>query len=168
MNCPLLVPGLDFSAVGRWPVVTRRNIAAVIGYDLGARYRFYSGDRLLAHHDGGTVILRTGYACDGYSPVIPYRVMGRWHFVRLTPTPAAGMFPAILHDFARQFCDIPKCPWDRLDTDAWFYDSLVAGGCNKHLAGTYYGAVAGVAGDIFIAMSRRPDPQLWIEKIPYS
>lgn len=158
MNCPQLTHGIDYSPQGSWPVVLKRNVAAV-HHDLGYIYEFYSGDTLLARHDFGTTMLQAGFACDGYSPVIrlPF---GK--FLRLTPTPKAGMFPAIWHDFTRQFLDVPGCPWTRIQSDYWFYDALVAGGCNPHLAGTYYGAVAGVAGDAFIALTRRPDPKLRI------
>lgn len=168
MNCPKLTTR-DYKAVGYWPVVLQRKVAAV-HEDLGAIYRFYSGHQLLGHHEGGTTMLQKGFACDGYSPVIriPWG-KGRYRFIKLTHTPkSAGLFPAVWHDFTRQFSYVDGCPWARDQTDWWFYDSLVKGGVNPHIAGTYYGAVAGLAGDVFIRMSRKPDPLLWIEKIQYA
>jgi hypothetical protein len=167
MNCPLLQSPADYAAEGRWPVVTQRDIAAVLDYDLGAIYQFYSGEQLLARHHSGTVMLFKGYACDGYSPVIRIPWWGGWKFLRLTPTPKGGMFPAIWHDFIRQFCDVDGCPWNRVQTDWWFYDALVAGGTHPDVAGTFYGAVAGPAGDAFIRMTRKTDPKLRIERVRY-
>lgn len=168
MNCPRLTPGNCYQPAGYWPVVLQRQVAAV-HHDLGASYEFYSGETLLARHEGGTTLLHAGYACDGYSPVIRLRWRGGCRFLRLTPTPRrAGMFPAIWHDFTRQFQDVEGCPWTREQTDHWFYDALLAGGENRHLAGTYYGAVAGLMGDAFIRLTRQPDPKLRIVQTPYA
>ena len=163
MICPRLIDGEDYKAEGRWPVVTRRVISAPLGFDLGAVYEFYSGPHLLGRHERGKLTICKRYACDGYSPVL--RLFGK--FLRLTPTPSAGMFPAIGHDFTRQMLAATGCPWDREDTDEFFYNWLVAGGTSPSLAGTYYGAVAGPVGSAFIALTRKTDPNLWIQKIAY-
>lgn len=164
-TCPLLKRGEDYAAKGRWPCVMLRPVSGMMGRDLGAIYEFCSDDQLLARHDRGKLSILKGYASDGYSPVIrlPF---GK--FLRLTPTPKAGMWPALGHDLTRQFVDVEGCPWARLDTDTFFYNWLVVGGTSPDMAGTYYGAVAGPVGDAFIKLTRKPDPHLWIKIIPYA
>lgn len=163
MNCPRLVEGTDFAPVGNWPVVLLRDVAAVLPYDLGAIYEFRSGEKLLARHESGTLILKTGFACDGYSPVIrkPAWMPGKDRFIRLTQTPQCGMFPSILHDLTRMFLGVDRCPWTRENTDDWFFDAMVAGRCSDR-AGIYHQAVAGTLGTAWINLTRKPDPRLVI------
>lgn len=172
--CPILVCGEDFETVGRWPVVVMVDILAS-SPDLGARFEFYSGDQLLSVHDRGTHLIKAAYACDGYSPT--FWLFGR--LIRLTPTPGAGMFPAIKHDNDRQMLGAMialkaaglidwDLPFTRANTDEWFYNSLTDGGVNRHVAGTYYGTVAGPVGSAFIRMTRKQDPNLRVVRIPYA
>lgn len=128
---------------------------------IGKELLFYAGEQLLARLSAeGRLEIMARYACDGYSPTL--RMFGAWR--RITPTPRkAGFFPAILHDITRQFCEVEGCPWTREDSDTWFYDALVAGGENPHIAGTYYGAVSRILGDIWYRF-RRTDPTLSIER----
>ena len=58
--------------------------------------------------------------------------------------------------------DTPGCPWTRQDTDAWFYDAMIAGGLHPHHAGIYHGAVAGPVGTAWLKLTRQPDPKLTI------
>lgn len=81
-------------------------------------------------------------------------------WLRLTPTPKCGFGPAILHDIARQFSRVSGCPWDRQQTDDWFFNCLIAGGVPERRAGLYHHAVAGTLGDIYIALTRKTDPNL--------
>ena len=163
-TCPLLQRGVDFDSQGRWPVVLHHPCSGNMGRDFGAIFHLYSGPQLLARHANGRLVLMKHYASDGYSPVI--RVFGK--FVYLTPWPKCGVWPALGHDVMRQFVGVEGCPWDRIDTDLCFYNWLTAGGVHPDVAGTYYGAVAGVVGDIFINLTRKPDPDLWIERIEYA
>lgn len=163
MNCPHLKPGKDYEPQGRHPVVLLRNICTHIGRDPGAFFEFYSGPHLLGYTEYTRLTICKGYACDGYSP-------GFWlgrKYIGLTPTPKAGIFPAIGHDFTRQMAWLDYCPWNRKDTDVWFYNWLVAGGTNPHIAGTYYRAVAGLTGSAFIAMTKKRDPRLRVVVTPY-
>ena len=168
MNCPVLIEGRDWEPVGDWPLVTFRDLAAVLPYDLGRVYEFRAGTKLIARHEHGTIILFRGYACDGFSPVIrrPCWMPGRSKWIRLTPTPKCGMFPAIWHDFFRQFSGVHNCPWDRAKADDWFFDSLTAGRCTN-AAGLYHSVVAGTLGDAFIALTRKVDPSLSITSHRY-
>lgn len=155
MICPLLQPGTHFTITDRWPVV----MTAAVGVPLPIQSEpldFHSGDLHLARWDGEFFHVLPRYACDGYSPVI--RVWGRW--VRLTPVPGCGLWPAVLHDVLRQFNAVPGCPWSRVDTDNWFFDSLIAGGVRLPIAGAYHEAVAGPLGTAWIRMTRSPDPAL--------
>lgn len=158
MTCPLLQPGIHYQSSERWPVI----LIAAVGTPLPIQsppLDFYAGERHLARWDGRIFTVLQGYACDGYSPVV--RMFGRW--VRLTPTPRrAGLWPSVLHDCLRQFLLTPGCPWTRQDSDAWFYDALLAGGLDRHRAGIYHGAVAGPLGSAWIALTRTPDPSLRI------
>ena len=157
MSCPLLQPGTHYQVTDRWPVV----MAAAVGSPLPIQsppLDFFAGPLQLARWDGRVFSILPGYACDGYSPVL--RICGRW--VRVTPIPRAGLWPAVLHDCLRQFLLAPGCPWTRQDTDAWFYSALTAGGLHRHHAGIYHGAVAGPLGTAWIAITRTPDPTLSI------
>jgi len=163
MNCPFLIEGRDWEPVGEWPLVTFRDLAIVHDFEWDRCYEFRAGTKLIARAVPGSIILFCGYACDGYSPVIrrPRWVPGRSKWMRLTPTPRCGMFPAIIHDFFRQFCGVDRCPWDRAKADDWFFDALIAGRCTKE-AGVYHSIVSGTIGDTFIALTRKPDPSLSI------
>lgn len=168
MNCPRLTAGLDFAPTDTHPVVILRPIEARLSYDLGAVYQFFSGEKLLARHDAGVLTIMPGYACDGYSPVLrkPRWMPGKDRYIRLTPTPRCGIFPAVLHDFTRQFSPVDGCPWNRERTDDWLYLSLVAGGCSED-AGIYHAAVAGYVGTTFIRLTTKPDPALVILRTRY-
>ncbi len=168
MNCPMLIPGQDYDPVGDWPVVLLRDVHAILSYDLGAIFEFRSGEKLLARHERGTLIIKAGFACDGYSPVLrkPAWMPGKDRFIRLTPTPRCGIFPAVLHDLGRQFCGVDRCPWDREKVDDWFFDALVAGRCPNR-AGVYHSAVAGTLGTAFIHLTRKTDPHLTVTRQRY-
>lgn len=163
MTCPRLTPGIHYAPRGRWAVGLTQPIGYGLGRDLGAIYEFYSDKTLLATHESGWMTISGNYACDGYSPVLHFR--GR--FIRLTPTPCCGMFPAIQHDLQRQFVGVEGCPWTREQTDRDFYDAMIAGRVHRHLAGTFYGTVAGPAGNVFIRLTRRVDPTLRIVRTEY-
>jgi hypothetical protein len=157
MTCPILHPGTHYRTSDRWPVI----MTAVVGSALPIQsppLDFHAGPLHLARWDGRIFSVLPGYACDGYSPVL--RVLGRW--LRITPTPRAGLWPAVLHDCLRQFLLAPGCPWTRQDTDSWFYAALAAGGLHRHHAGIYHGAVAGPLGTAWIALTRTPDRSLRI------
>lgn len=164
-TCPLLKRGVDFEAQGRWPCVMLHPVSGMMGHDLGAIFEFYSGERLLARHDKGRLTLMKGYACDSFSPVIRLPFGKFWH---LTPWPVSGPWPAFGHDLTRQFLIVDGCPYKREDTDNWFYNWLTAGGVSPRKAGGYYVAVAGPAGDAFIRMTRKPDPNLRIVRTEYT
>jgi hypothetical protein len=154
---PPLIEGIDWIETPRYSVVLRRQQTYQIPL-YGHNLDFYAGDlRLGWLNEFGILCILPGYACDGYSPCI--KILGKW--IRLTPTPKAGMFPAVLHDFTRQFCDTAGCPWNREQTDTWFYNAMVHGGSNKHIAGIYYGAVSRTIGNIYHHF-RKHDPTLEI------
>jgi len=158
MKCPAMGRGENYTVGDRWPVV----VSAVISTPLPRDFPdldFLSGGRVLATLRGAVFSILPGYACDGFSPVIR---LGRGRFLRITPTPRCGLFPAVLHDALRQFIDTPGCPWTRYDTDVWFYRSMVVGGLTDHHAGIYHGAVAGPLGTAWLALTRTPDPRLCI------
>jgi hypothetical protein len=157
MICPILSPGTHYRTSDRWPLVMTACVSTPLPLR-AAPLDFHAGTLHLARWDGDFLTILPGYACDGYSPVI--RICGRW--VRITPTPACGLWPAVLHDLLRQFLPIPGCPWTRQDTDNWFYAALTAGNLHPHHAGLYHGAVAGPLGTAWIAITRTPDPTLSI------
>jgi hypothetical protein len=157
MTCPILHLGTHYAITDRWPVLMLAAIATPLPIQ-SEPIDLHAGDLHLARWDGRFFTILPGYACDGYSPVI--RVCGRW--VRLTPTPRAGLWPPVLHDALRQFLPVPGCPWSRRDTDAWFYDALRAGGVRPHHAGIYHGAVAGPLGTAWLHITRTQDPTLRI------
>ena len=136
---PIIRPG-DHDSSARWPVILKQTAGAELPIS-GPPVDFLAGTRRLASWDGTRFHIHQGYACDGYSPVL--RLFGRW--IPITPIPACGLWPAILHDALRQFLPVPGCPWTRQDTDEWFYNALIAGGLTPHHAGLYHGAVAGPA-----------------------
>jgi hypothetical protein len=155
--CPLLKPGEHYDIGTRWAVILR----AMVSTPLPLRaepHDFLSGQQVLARWDGREFHVMPGYACDGYSPVI--RICGRW--VRLTPTPPCGLWPAVLHDVLRQFLSVPGCPWSRAESDAWFYEALHSGGLHPHHAGIYHGAVAGPLGSAWLRLTRTRDLRLRI------
>jgi len=155
--CPYLKPGTHYQVTDRWPLLMKAMVSTPLPLD-APPMDFLSGDLLLASWTGKDFQVHPGYACDGYTPVL--RLCRRW--VCITPTPAAGLWPAVLHDALRQFMNVTGCPWTRQQTDAWFYDALTAGGLPPHLAGIYHGAVAGPLGTAWIRLSRRRDPRLRI------
>ncbi len=169
MNCPRLIEWRDYEPCGNWPVVLLRSVTAALPFDLGAYYEFRTGETLLAHHHSAMLTIEAGFACDGFSPVIRKQAWmpGKNRFLRITPTPPCGMFPAILHDLTRMFLGVDRCPWTRKNSDDWFFDALVAGGCSNR-AGIYHQAVAGAIGDAFINLTREPDPHLAITRIRYN
>jgi hypothetical protein len=158
MTCPPLTEGIHYRVTDRWPLVMARRVSTPLPL-VSEPLDFQAGRQVLARWDGRILTVMPSYACDGYSPVL--RLFGRW--IRLTPTPpTAGLWPAVLHDILRQFHRTPGCPWSRVETDAWFYDSLRAGGLSPHHAGIYHGAVAGPLGTAYIRLTRTPDPTLRI------
>lgn len=158
MICERLVEGTDYAERGGWPVMLGRDVEIELPAEMGCGFLwdFVSGKHWLGKLRNGRLTIHAGYACDGYSPVV--RLCGR--FVRLTPTPAAGMLPAIWHDLARQFHAVPGCPWTRHQADEWFRDLLLAGGCGPVVAAAYFRAVAGTTGKIYEALTRRHDGAL--------
>lgn len=162
MQCPHLRLGSGVHENAEYACVLTRAVVTYIPIK-GREMLFYAGEQLLAKlsREGRLEIL-AWYACDGYSPTI--RFFGGW--LRITPIPRkAGYFPAIFHDFTRQFLDTEGCPWHRDQSDAWFYDALVAGGESPHIAGTYYGAVSRTLGNIWTRLTHKLDPTLWIREV---
>lgn len=161
MNCPNVTIGHGATANGTWPLVTTRDVAFSLDRYYGNPFSLRTGKKILASYFSGRMIVHGGYASDGYSPVIsaPWkRFDDPW--LRLTPTPKCGFSPSILHDITRQFLKVPFCPWDREQTDEWFFNCLTAGGVSERRAGLYHHAVAGTLGDIYIAATRKVDPNL--------
>lgn len=159
LSCPYLRIGSGIRQTDRYACVLIRAATTNIPIT-GREMLFYTGNQLLGRlSSDGRLEIAQKYACDGYSPTI--RFFTKW--LRITPTPKkAGFFPAILHDFTRQFCEVEGSPWGRKESDTWFYDVLINGGESKRLAGTYYGAVAKTIGDIWFKF-RRHDPSLRID-----
>ena len=157
MTCPLLKLGTHYATTDRWPVVMTAAVSSPLPIQSDP-LDFLAGDLHLARWDGEFFHILPGYACDGYSPVL--RILGRW--VRITPAPACGLWPAVIHDALRQFLPVPGCPWTRRDTDNWFFDALTAGGVGQRIAGAYHQAVAGAFGTAWINLTRTPDPALRI------
>lgn len=155
MNCP----PIKWHETPKWSVILADPVGTFLPIK-GQHRIFRSGDVILGElFEDGWLEIRAGYACDGYSPT--FRLFGKW--IRLTPTPSrAGMFPAVLHDFTRQFCETPGSAWTRENSDIWFYDALIAGGESKKIAGTYYAAVSRAIGDFYYSL-RKHDPKLSIE-----
>jgi hypothetical protein len=153
-----MIRGENYTVGDRWPVV----VSEVISTPLPGSFPdldFLSGGILLATLRASVFSIFPGYACDGFTPVIR---LGRGRYMRITPTPRCGLFPAVLHDALRQFLETPGCPWKRHETDSWFYDSMIAGRVATHHAGIYHGAVAGPLGTAWITLTRTPDPMLCI------
>lgn len=149
---------MTHKADSKWAVVLTQDVSVSMPL-YGVSQYFYCGEQLLGKLSaGGVLTICKGYACDGYSPTL--RIMGRW--VKFTPTPRAGLFPAVLHDFTRQFLPVSGCLWTIKDTDTWFYNALVEGGVSKHVAGCYYSAVSGAIGTIWARLTRGHDPSVQI------
>ena len=164
MNCPLILINSGAVANRSWPLTLTEDVAFCVDQYYGRKLAFYSGGKLIATYINGVLTVKAGYALDGYSPVIscPFFCDPEDPWLRLTPTPKCGFAPAILHDITRQFLNVPGCPWDREQTDEWFYNCLIAGGTSKRRAGVYHHAVAGPVGDIYIKATRSVDPRLTI------
>jgi hypothetical protein len=162
MNCPSVTIRNGARANGSWPLVTTRDVAFNLDQYYGLPFTLRTGTKNLASYLSGQLIVHEGYACDGYSPVLscPFKSDRSDPWLRLTPTPACGYAPAILHDITRQFLGVQGCPWDRKQTDEWFYNCLLAGGVSKRMAGIYHHAVAGSFGSLYIAATRKVDPDL--------
>ena len=163
MNCPKVTIGSGATASGTWPLITTDDVAFSVDRYYHRQFSLQTGTKTLASYRNGRLIVHVGYASDGYSPVI-YSPWGKADdpWLRLTPTPRCGFAPAILHDVTRQFLNVPGCPWDREQTDEWFFNCLVAGGVSKRRAGVYHHAVAGIVGDLYIRATRSIDPNLAI------
>jgi hypothetical protein len=161
MNCPSVRIGNGATANGTWPLTTTRDVAYTLDRYYGNPFSLRTGDKILATYLSGRLFVHAGYASDGYSPVIsaPWKAFDD-PWLRLTPTPPCGFGPSILHDITRQFCGVPGCPWDREQTDDWFFDCLIAGGVPRWKSGIYHRAVAGTFGDVYIALTRKVDPKL--------
>jgi hypothetical protein len=159
MNCPEIRIGCGAIETDQWPLVLTKAQIFETDRDFGGTYHFYSGDKLLAIHKLSLLVILGGYASDGYSPV--KRLFGKW--IRFVRTPKCGFGPAVIHDLTRQFLNTPGCPWDRKQTDDWFYNCLRRGG-EPH-TGIFHRAVAGSLGTAYIWMTRKTDPQLRIVKI---
>lgn len=155
--CPPIILGEHYRIGRRWAVMMTADVSTPLPIT-AAPLDFLSGDQRLVTWDGERLHVLAGYACDGYSPVI--RLCGRW--IRITPIPPAGLWPAILHDALRQFVGVPGCPWNRRNSDDWFYDALITGGIWRHHAGLYHAAVAGPVGSAWLHLTLRPDPSLRI------
>lgn len=158
--CPYIRIGSGAHENARYACVLTRAVSTHIPIK-GQELLFYAGEQLLGRlSTEGRLEISQWYACDGYSPTIP--MFGGW--LRITPTPKkAGLFPAIFHDFTRQFCEVDGCPWTRQDSDTWFYNVLISGGESKTLAGTYYGAVSRAIGNLWYRF-RKHDPTLTVTK----
>ena len=167
MNCPHVTLGNGARANGSWPLLTTRDVAFTLDRYYGDPFMLLTGDKILASYFSGRLVVHAGYASDGYSPVIsyPFSRDPQDPWLRLTPTPQCGFAPAILHDITRQFLNVPGCPWDREQTDTWFFNCLVAGGMSRRRAGIYHHAVAGPIGDVYIKATRSVDPNLHISSI---
>ena len=164
MNCPQITIGNGATANGSWPLITTRDAAFTLDRYYGDPFRLVTGEQILATYINGRLVVHSGYASDGYSPVISAPWMpfnDPW--LRLTPTPKCGYGPAIIHDITRQFLNVPFCPWDREQTDDWFFNCLTSGEVSKRRAGVYHYAVSGIAGDVYIKATRKVDPNLRIE-----
>jgi hypothetical protein len=164
MNRIKLTAGKDYEVTETWPMVLSRPVRFEIG-DLGANYDFLSGNQLLGFADRKGLVICDGYALDGYSPVI--KLFGAWR--EITPVPRhAGHGFDVLHDFTRQFLKVEGCPWNRTQTDDWFFDGLVLGGESERIAGVYHHVVAGPVGSAYILFTRKTDPALRIVRTPYA
>jgi hypothetical protein len=160
MKFDRLIEGEDWEPQGNWPLILKRDVVVQTNIR-GKEFVFSSNGKLFGGLSvDGTLRIYSGYACDGYSPVL--KVFGK--FVRLTPTPKCGMLPAVAHDFTRQFAGVEGCPWDRHFSDTLFFDLLVLGGSGD-IASIYHGAVAGKVGDLFIAISRKKDKGLSVTRL---
>jgi hypothetical protein len=156
---PHLTIGAGVHETSRYACVLTEDVGRYTSIS-GKSLRFYAGDQLIARlYPDGYLVMMAGYACDGYSPTV--RWFGKWR--RLTPVPKkAGYFPAIRHDLTRQFVPVQGCPWNRQDSDHWFYDDLVAGGESKSIAGAYYSAVSRTLGNAWSKLTYKPDLTLRI------
>lgn len=166
MNCPSIHLGDGAYASSKWALVTTRLFSFDLGGKLKGSYKFFAGERLLASSYNSVIWLAEGYASDGYSPVVycPFFTHDDDPWIRLTPIPECGYAPAVLHDFTRQFLTASGCPWDRRQTDNWFYDCLEVGGVSKGMRGIYHGAVSGRLGSLYIKATRKIDQSLRIER----
>ena len=169
MNCPPVHIGQQAEVTQLWPLVLVEDVAFDTGRDYGATLLLCSGNKTLGTIHRGYLWAHAYYALDGYSPVFyaPWKAASNDPWLRLTPTPACGYAPALVHDITRQFHNVEGCPWDRKQTDDWFFDSLIAGGVPKRRAGAYHHAVAGPIGDVYIALTRKADPNLHIIRKEY-
>lgn len=162
MNCPKITIGNGARADGSWPLTTTRDVAFNLDRYYGLPFTLRTGEQILASYFSGRLVVHAGYASDGYSPVVscPFFCDPDDPWLRLTPTPKCGFGPAILHDISRQFINVPFCPWDREQTDEWFFNCLTSGGVSKRRAGAYHYAVSGPVGSVYIAATRKVDPDL--------
>lgn len=144
----------------KYPVILTTDVTDCVGAMLAwwsGTYHFYDGEQLIGVFKNGRITVKSGYACDGYSPS---KMLCGLH-LRLTPTPKAGLWPAVKHDFMRQFLEVKHCPWTRQDTDVAFYNALVDGGSGA-IAGLYHSVVSGAIGTAYIAATRKKNPKLRI------
>lgn len=109
-----------------------------------------NGFRFASLHDD-FFTLYTGYASDLCSPAV--RIGRKWLG---TPSSEKEKPGAYIHDAARQVMRLACCPWNRKDTDDFFWDALTVTGSRQR--NTYHFAVSSVIGSVFMLLTRKePD-----------
>lgn len=134
---------------GRWHFVLTQKLVVNLGLGLKGFHEFVANERGWGHVFDDSLVIYAGYASDGCSPT--YIIPGT--SIRLgTPSPASSAAGFFVHDFMRQFLNLPCRPWTRAQTDSVFYDLM----SNDHfpLAAVYYAVVAGPLGDMWLHASK--------------
>ena len=93
--------------------------------------------------DDDIFTVKNGYPSDLCSPAV--RIWGKWYGTHTGEREAPGAF---VHDAARRIYQLQCVPFDRKDTDDFFWDALRLKG--SRLKRTYHFAVSSFIGTVFL------------------
>lgn len=100
-------------------------------------------DGIFGTLDDDFLTIKNGYKSDLCSPA--KHIGKKWHGTPTSEREAPGAF---IHDMARRVCRLQCVPFDRKDTDDFFWDALHL--TNSRLKRTYHFFVSSFVGTVFI------------------
>lgn len=100
-------------------------------------------DGVFATLDDDILTMKAGYPSDLCSPAFRFR--GKWYGTHSGPKEAPGAF---IHDATRRIYQLQCIPFDRKQTDDFFWDALRLTG--SRLVRTYHFAVSSFIGTLFL------------------
>lgn len=147
---------IEYDVTDKYPVVLTKDLRVGLSR-VYPKVVMSNNSQLLGCVDGDELIVFSGYASDGYSPVI-----SKWgRHIRLTPTPKGDVIPSVVHDFLRQMSQVEGSPITRKIADKEFLHLMLARGVNKFQAHLYYNAVRSPFGALYTFFGKA-DPTIKI------